>query len=52
MADELDEPVLEHFLISLVPSQLAKLALGITIFAAVTTIAWMIWQLIDALRYG
>jgi hypothetical protein len=30
----------------------AYLALGITIFAAGTTVAWMIWQLIDALRHG
>lgn len=30
----------------------AYLALGITIFGAGTTIAWMIWQLIDALRHG
>jgi hypothetical protein len=33
-------------------SPVAYLALGITIFAAGTTVAWMIWQLIDALRHG
>jgi hypothetical protein len=30
----------------------AYLALGITVFAAGTMIAGMIWQLIDALRHG
>jgi len=30
----------------------AYVALGLTIFGAATTIAWMIWQLIDALRHG
>jgi hypothetical protein len=30
----------------------AYLALGITIFAAVMLIVWMIWQFIDALRHG
>jgi hypothetical protein len=30
----------------------AYLALGITIFAAVMTIVWMVGQFVDALRHG
>jgi hypothetical protein len=30
----------------------AYVALGISIFGAGTTVAWMIWQLVDALLHG